>query len=427
MKIDRLNKENIASFQNRSALGTPEQLVNVGRIVEEVRKTGNKALIDFTERFDRVILRVEDLRVSAEELAEATTKIDDEIVSALKLAAKRITAYHEKQKISSWSFEDNGATLGQRITPLGRVGVYVPGGRADYPSSVLMNVIPAIVAGVSEIAICCPPNKDGEISPYVLAAASILGIDEVYRVGGAQAIAALAYGTETIKRVDKITGPGNIFVTIAKKIVVGVVGIDMLAGPSEIAIIADNNANPAFIAADMLAQAEHDPLATSILITTDEQMAKSTITSIEKQLEKLSKKDIAAVSLEKNGKVLLADTMETIIAYVNEFAPEHLEIMTEDADKIVNEIENAGAIFLGNFCPEALGDYIAGSNHVLPTGGTARFSSPLGVADFVKRSSILSFNEEAAGKLIDAGVAIASIEGLDAHARSLLIRKKDER
>ncbi len=427
MKIDRLNNENIDTFLDRSSLGTPELLGSVGQIVEEVRKSGDKALIDFTERFDGVTLKAESLRVSTEEIDEATSKISPEIISALKLAAERIATYHERQKVGSWSFEDNGATLGQRITPLKRVGVYVPGGRADYPSSVLMNVVPAIVAGVREIAICCPPNKKGQISPYVLAAASILGIDEIYRLGGAQAIAALAYGTETIDQVDKITGPGNIYVTLAKKLVVGQVGIDMLAGPSEVAIIADGLANPDFIAADMLAQAEHDPLATSILITTDEQIAKEAIASIEKQLEKLSRKDIAAQSLEENGKILLADNFETIIAYVNELAPEHLEIMTEDAENLVDKIENAGAIFLGKFCPEALGDYIAGSNHILPTGGTARFYSPLGVADFVKRSSILSFDEAAAGKLIDAGATIASVEGLDAHVKSLQIRKKGKK
>lgn len=427
MKIERLNNDNIDKFLNKSSLGTPEQLGDVARIVEKVRDAGNKALIDLTKRFDGVTLKAEDIRVPTEVLAKAQTLIPAEINSALKLAAERITAYHERQKTNSWSFKDNGATLGLRITPLKRVGVYVPGGRANYPSSVLMNVIPAIVAGVSEIAICCPPGKDGEISPYVLAAASMLGVDEVYRLGGAQAIAALAYGTETITQVDKITGPGNIYVTLAKKIVVGIVGIDMLAGPSEVAIIADEKAKPDFIAADMLAQAEHDPLARSLLITTDEQIAKSAIASIEDQLKKISKKDIATESLKRNGKILLAVDMKTIINFVNKLAPEHLEIMTEDAEKIVDKIENAGAIFLGNFCPEALGDYIAGSNHILPTGGTARFYSPLGVADFTKRSSILSFDEAAAVKLIDAAIAIANVEGLDAHVRSLSIRKKGKR
>lgn len=424
MEILDLTQNNFADLLKRPRLETPELTARVAQIIGEVIERGDKALVDFAAEFDAVKIKSSELRLSEEAIKKGAAAVNEKVMSALRLAAERIRAYHERQKRGSWSFEIGGATLGQKVSPLRRVGVYVPGGRANYPSSVLMNVVPARVAGVKEIALCCPTDESGQISPYVLAAADLLEITEIYRVGGAQAIAALAYGTESLAKVDKITGPGNIYVTLAKKLVTGDVGIDMLAGPSEIVIIADEQANPVYIAADILAQAEHDPLATSILITTSRQIALDTAGAIEDQLEHLTRRDIAAASLQANGKALVTDDMSLAVDFVNAIAPEHLEIMTADPEVLADRIENAGAIFLGDYTPEALGDYIAGSNHILPTSGTARFCSPLGVDDFMKRTSILAFTKEAALELAEAGETISLVEGLGAHAKSFEVRKR---
>lgn len=427
MEIIKLNKENFPALIRRNSLAKAGVLKRVAEIVDDVAANGNKSLIAYTEKFDGVKLAATELRLTEIEIQKSAKAVKPKVIDAFKLASKRIRDYHKRQKRSAWKFNINGAELGLSITALERVGVYVPGGRANYPSSVMMNVIPAQVAGVREIALCCPPNANGNISAYVLAAAEMLGIKEIYRIGGAQAIAALAFGTETIKKVDKITGPGNIYVTQAKKLVLGEVGIDMPAGPSEVVIIADERANPAFIAADMLAQAEHDPMATAILVTTSRKIALEAAAAIEDQLEHLSRRHIAVKSLQTNGKVVITENLEAAIEFVNRIAPEHLEIMTARPRNILTKIKNAGAIFLGDYTPEALGDYIAGSNHILPTGGTARFYSPLGVDDFIKKTSVLSFSREAVTELAEAGQMIANVEGLEAHAKALEIRaaKKD--
>lgn len=426
MEIVKLTRKNFTELSKRARLETPEILARVAEIVNDVSARGDAALIDYTHKFDAVRLTPARLKVSDSEIEEATSGVGNKVKDALRLAAERIRAYHDRQRRDSWSFEEKGAKLGQKITPLCRVGVYVPGGRANYPSSVLMNIIPAQAAGVKEIAVCCPSDANGRISQYVLAAADLLGVKEIYRVGGAQAIAALAYGTAAIPKVDKITGPGNIYVTLAKKLVIGEVGIDMLAGPSEVIIIADERANPKFIAADMLAQAEHDPLATAILITTSRRVALDTAAAIEDQLEHLSRRDIAAAALQTNGKALVVADLELAVDFVNTIAPEHLEIMTAEPEAVLSKIDNAGAVFLGDYTPEALGDYIAGCNHILPTNGSARFFSPLGIDDFLKKTSVISFTKEAAGNLTPAGETIALVEGLGAHARSLTIRTESD-
>ncbi|MDO8886632.1 histidinol dehydrogenase [Candidatus Oleimmundimicrobium sp.] len=398
----------------------------VQEIVNNVRRKGDSALLEYTRKFDGINLKSNQLKVGKKEFEEAYGLVDKEFNSALKLAKKRIVAYHENQKIESWfTTEEDGVLLGQQIRPIERVGIYVPGGMASYPSSVLMNAIPAKVAGVSEIAMCVPPDKNGRVNPYTLVAACEVGVDEVYRVGGAQAIAAMAYGTETIKKVYKITGPGNIYVTLAKKLVIGEVGIDMLAGPSEVVILADGKANPAYIAADMLAQAEHAPDATSVLITTSSQLAENVNAQLDEQLEYIGRKGIAEKSIRNFGRILLADSLGTMIRLANFIAPEHLEIMIEKPMSILGEIKNAGAIFLGAYTPESVGDYVAGPNHILPTSGTARFYSPLGVYDFIKRSSVLSFTKEGLREVVSALELITKAEGLDAHARSAKIRVEE--
>ncbi len=395
----------------------------VKEIIDGVRDRGNAALLEYTRRFDRVNLNSDELRVSKKEFEEAFSAVDDEFVSAIKFAKERIISYHENQRRDSWfTTEEDGIMLGQQIRPIERVGIYVPGGMASYPSSVLMNALPAKVAGVSEIAMCVPPNEKGQVSPYTLVAAHEVGVTEVYRVGGAQAIAAMAYGTETIRKVYKIAGPGNIYVTLAKKLVVGAVDIDMLAGPSEVVILADAKANPTYIVADMLAQAEHAPDATAILVATSFKLAEDVATQLGEELGLIKRQSIARESIKNFGKILVTDSLEMAIRIVNFIAPEHLEIMTDEPRKILSEIQNAGAIFLGAYTPEAVGDYVAGSNHVLPTSGTARFYSPLGVYDFIKRSSVLSFTRKGLEKVISALNIIANAEGFDAHARSATIR-----
>ena len=393
----------------------------VKKIIIDVQRNGDRAVTKYTEKFDSVKLKT--LGATKKEIDSAAEKIDAGFMKALKTSAKRIRAFHEKQKEKSWQFTEDGVTLGQIIRPLARVGVYVPGGKAAYPSTVLMNVIPAQTAGVSEIALCVP-NPEGTINPYVAAAIKLLGVTEVYKIGGAQAVAAMAYGTETIRKVDKIAGPGNIYVAVAKRMVFGQVGIDMVAGPSEILIIADKTANPAFIAADMLSQAEHDEMASSMLVTDSRQLADSVRTELEKQTKKLIRKEIAKKSLRNYGAVIITKNMESAAGLANRIAPEHLEIMTKDPARLVPRIRNAGAIFLGQWTPEPLGDYAAGPNHTLPTGGTARFSSPLGVYDFIKRTSLLDFSKSGFMSLAKTVETFADLEGLEAHANTIRERLK---
>ena len=396
----------------------------VADIIADVRQRGDKALFDYTSRFDRLTLSADTLEVSAEEIDKAMANVSAESLRALQLATERIAAFHRKQKTETWlSTEEEDVLLGQMVRPLDRVGIYVPGGKAAYPSSVLMNAVPAKVAGVAEV-IMVVPMPGGEVNPHVLAAAKLAGVDRIFKVGGAQAVAALAYGTETVPRVDKITGPGNIYVATAKRQVFGRVDIDMIAGPSEILVINDGSGDPAHIAADLLSQAEHDELASSILITTDESFAGRVRDEVEAQLRQLSRQSIARKSIEDFGAIILAETVQEAIDFSNRIAPEHLELAVDNPFEILPRIRHAGAIFLGHHTPEAAGDYLAGPNHTLPTGGTARFFSPLGVDDFVKKSSLVAFSRQGLQRLGDEIVHIAELEGLQAHARSVSIRLK---
>jgi len=392
-------------------------------IITDVRGRGDAAVLDYTGRFDRLdAASVAALEVTADEIDEAFARCSTEDLDALKLAVKRVARFHEKQRAETWlSTEEPDVMLGQMISPLSRVGIYVPGGKASYPSSVIMNAVPAKVAGVPEV-IMVAPTPGGEINPHVLAAARLSGVDRIFRIGGAQAVAALAYGTATIPKVDKITGPGNIYVATAKKLVFGQVGIDMIAGPSEILVINDGSGTPAHIAADLLSQAEHDELASSILITTDRTFGEEVGNEVEKQLKELSRESIARKSWERYGAIIVAGTLVEAIEFSNRIAPEHLELAVADPFAILPQIRNAGAIFMGHYTPEAAGDYLAGPNHTLPTGGTARFFSPLSVDDFVKKSSIVYFSREGLQRLGDDIVRIAGLEGLEAHGKSVSIR-----
>lgn len=391
----------------------------VKEIIKNVKEKGDEALIEYTEKFDKVKLNPEDLVIPFEELEKAYDEIEEEVRWAFEVAYERIYEFHEQQKEKSFFKEEDGIILGQKVIPLDVVGLYVPGGKAAYPSSVLMNAIPARVAGVGDIVMCSPnPNK------YTLAAAYICGIDTVYRIGGAQAIAAMAYGTETVRKVDKIVGPGNIYVALAKKNVFGVVDIDMIAGPSEILVIADETADYKWIAADLLSQAEHDELAASIIITTSEKLAKDVKDYLyNKLLKDFSRKEIAQKSLDNYGHAFIVDDLETACEVANYIAPEHLEIITQNPFDLLNKIKHAGAIFLGPYSTEPLGDYILGPNHVLPTGAAARFSSPLGVYDFVKRSSVIYVSKEGFDRVSNHAINMAISEGLEAHALSVKIRK----
>ncbi len=394
----------------------------VRKIVGDVRKFGDAAVIDYTKKFDGAEISAENFQVTEEEFSAAEKVSDKKIVESLKRAAENIFSYHREQLPKSWiTYRGENSILGQSIIPLERVGVYVPGGTAAYPSSVLMNVIPAKVAGVSEI-IMSVPAKVGKINPYVLIAAKIAGADKIFKIGGAQAIAAMAFGTETIPQVNKITGPGNIFVTLAKKEVFGHCDIDMLAGPSEILIVADEKANPNYAAADMLSQAEHDPLACSIVITTSENLAEKISREVEKQLEKLPRKEIASASIENNGLIIVAENISEAIDFANISAPEHMELLIESPFNLLPKIKNAGAIFLGEFSPEPLGDYFAGPNHVLPTGGTAKFYSVLNVETFLKRTSLISYAQKDLSNASEDIIRLARAEGLDAHANAIEIR-----
>jgi histidinol dehydrogenase len=409
--------------------GTPEQNAAVREIVAAVRAEGDAALIRYTERFDGVKLTPAELRVTEEEIRDAYGRVDAEFLAAIREAAANIRAFHEKQKRKSWMEPSpDGTLLGQIVRPLRRVGVYVPGGKAAYPSSVLMNVIPAKVAGVPGIVMVTPPATGGEpgINPYILVAAAEAGVQEIYRVGGAQAIAALAYGTETIAPVDKICGPGNIYVALAKREVYGAVDIDSIAGPSEIVVLADETADPVHVAADLLSQAEHDEMASAVLVTTSEALARAVRDEVERQLADLPRAAIARKSIDDYGAILKADSLEEAIAVVNRLAPEHLEIMTADPMAVVGRIENAGAIFLGECSTEPVGDYFAGPNHILPTNGTARFASALGVDDFVKTSSLIRYSREALMAHGAKIMALARREGLEAHARAVEVRLRRE-
>lgn len=393
-------------------------------ILDAVRKDGDSAVLKYTKEFD--FPGTNRLTISPREVSEQADRANKKVIKALQVSAKRIKVFHERQREKSWSFSEDGAVLGQMIRPIKRIGVYIPGGKASYPSTVLMNVIPAQVAGVKEIALCVPAPK-GEMNPHVMAAIQLLGIKEVYRIGGAQAVGAMAYGTKTVRQVDKIVGPGNIYVATAKKMVFGTVDIDMIAGPSEILIIADNSADPAFVASDLLGQAEHDELASSILITDSQQLACHVLTEVQAQLGELNRKKIAQKSLEAYGAIIVTRNLREAAKISNRIAPEHLEIMIRRPKSILPLIQNAGAIFLGEWTPEALGDYAAGPNHTLPTGGTARFSSPLGVYDFMKRSSILSFSQKGFMALAEAVKSIADAEGLEAHGNTVRVRQERER
>jgi histidinol dehydrogenase len=392
-------------------------------IIADVRRRGDTAVLELTRRFDRLeAASLAELEVSDAEIQAAFTQVEEADIAALRLACERVARFHEKQKQQTWlSTEEPDIMLGQKVTPLARVGIYVPGGKASYPSSVIMNAVPASVAGVGEIVMVAP-TPGGEINPHVLVAARLAGVHRIFRIGGAQAVAALAYGTETIPRVDKITGPGNIYVATAKKLVFGQVGIDMIAGPSEILVISDGSGDPAHIAADLLSQAEHDELASSILITTDRSFGERVATEVEYQLAALSRETIARASWERYGAIIVAGSLDEAIAFSNRIAPEHLELAVDDPFAILPQITNAGAIFMGHWTPEAAGDYLAGPNHTLPTGGTARFFSPLSVDDFVKKSSIVYFSGQGLQRLGNDIVRIAGLEGLEAHARSVSVR-----
>ena len=397
----------------------------VSGIIAEVRARGDEALYDYCEKFDKV--RLSSLEVTDEEISEAFASVEPEFINVLKLAATNIRAFHEKQVRNSFvMLEREGVVMGQKIMPIEKVGLYVPGGTASYPSTVLMDAIPAKIAGCSEIVIVTPPGRDGKVNPAILAAAHIAGVTRIFKVGGAQAVAALAYGTETIPQVDKIVGPGNAFVAEAKKQVFGRVAIDMIAGPSEILIVADGSCDPRHVAADMLSQAEHDKLACAVLVTDSESLACGVQKEIERQLACLPREEIARASIDANGKIIVADSLDKVIDIANALAPEHLELCVDNPFDYLDRIRHAGSIFMGKNCPEALGDYLAGPNHTLPTSGTARFASPLSVDDFVKKSQYTYFTREALKKVAGSVAMFAEKEGLSAHARSATVRFEED-
>lgn len=398
----------------------------VAEIIADVRANGDRALFEYSERFDGV--KLSSLEVTEEEIDAAYASIDPEFIDTLKMAKENIEAFHKRQVRTNFCINDKeGILLGQKITAIEKVGLYVPGGTASYPSSVLMNAVPAKIAGVDKIVMVTPPLEDGSIAPAILAAAKIVGITKVFKVGGAQAVAALAFGTESVPKVDKIVGPGNIFVATAKRRVYGYVDIDMIAGPSEILIIADSGCNPAYVAADMLSQAEHDKLASAILITDSSTLAESVSVELERQIPLLPRAEICRASIDNNGKIIIVDDIMQAVSVSNEIAPEHLEVCVEDPFSLLSAIKNAGSIFLGRNVPEALGDYFAGPNHTLPTGGAAAFSSPLSADDFIKKSSFIYYTKDALGAVSDRIVDFAQREGLDAHARSVAARFEGEK
>lgn len=393
----------------------------VTNIIENVKQNGDKALFEYAEKFDKA--KLSSLEVTEEEIEEAFNKVEPKFIEIIKTAAQNIRNFHEKQVRNSFIInEQDGIVTGQKVTPIEKVGLYVPGGTAAYPSTVLMDSIPAKIAGCSEICIATPPSADGKVNPVILAAAKIAGVDRIFKMGGAQAIAALAYGTQTVPKVDKIVGPGNAFVAEAKRQVFGRVSIDMIAGPSEILVIADGKSNPKFVAADLLSQAEHDKMASAVLVTDSMELAVKVQAEIENQLKALPREEIARTSIDNNGKIIVADNIADVIDVSNEIAPEHLELCVDNPFDYLDKIKNAGSIFMGRYCPEALGDYYAGANHTLPTSGTARFSSPLSVDDFVKKSQYTYYTKDALKKVAEDVAFFAEKEGLTAHARSATIR-----
>lgn len=423
-RLDKNTKKNILEdLLKRSPNNYGQYEAGVTAILSRVKEEKDAAVFDYTKQFDHVEITADTIKVTEAEIEEAYEKVDSSLIAVIKKALKNIETYHEKQRQYSWfDSKPDGTILGQKVTPLQRVGVYVPGGKAAYPSSVLMNIVPAKVAGVDEIIMVTPPGKDGKVNPNTLVAAHEAGASVIYKVGGAQAVGALAYGTESIPKVDKIVGPGNIYVALAKKAVYGHVSIDAIAGPSEILVVADETANPRYVAADLLSQAEHDELASAILVTTSEELAKNVSDQVDVFVNELSRTEIMQKSLDNYGYILIADTMEDVIDIANEIASEHLEIMTKDPYHIMTKIRNAGAIFIGEYASEPLGDYFAGPNHVLPTNGTAKFFSPLSVDDFVKKSSIIGYSREALEQVHNDIEAFAKAEQLTAHANSIKVR-----
>lgn len=431
MKIVRLEEESKKDILNQLLKRSPNHygsyMDQVQKIVDEVKEKGDEALFFYTKKFDGFSLDEETIKVTEDEIKEAYEEIDPSLLDIMQEALKNIREYHQKQMQYSWfDSKPNGTMLGQKVTPLETVGVYVPGGKASYPSSVLMNIVPAQVAGVKNIVMVTPCNKEGKISPVTLVAAKEAGVTQVYKVGGAQAIAGLAYGTKSLPKVDKIVGPGNIYVALAKKAVYGTVSIDSIAGPSEILVLADESANPRFVAADLLSQAEHDELASAILVTTSETLANKVAKEIEGFLDQLPRKEILEKSLEQFGYLLIAKTLEEAIDTANAIASEHLEIVTKNPFEVMMKIQNAGAIFIGEYSSEPLGDYFAGPNHVLPTNGTAKFFSPLSVDDFIKKSSIIYYSKEALEPIQKDIMAFAKAEQLTAHANSIRVRFEEE-
>ena len=431
MRIQKLNSDTkknlLEDLLKRSPNNYGQYEASVKEILDKVKEEKDAAVFAYTAKFDGAELTADTIEVTDAEIEEAYAQVDDTLLTVIRKAKDNIESYHAKQRQNSWfDSKPDGTILGQKITPLHRVGVYVPGGKAVYPSSVLMNVMPAKVAGVDEIIMVTPPGKNGKVSPNTLVAAKEAGVDKIYKVGGAQAIAALAYGTESIPKVDKIVGPGNIYVALAKKAVYGHVSIDSIAGPSEILVVADETANPRSVAADLLSQAEHDELASAILVTTSEKLAHEVSDQVDGFLKELSRAEIISKSLDNYGYILLADTMEDVIDVANEIASEHLEIQTKNPFEVMTKIRNAGAIFIGEYASEPLGDYFAGPNHILPTNGTAKFFSPLSVDDFIKKSSIISYSREALQKVHKDIESFAKAEQLTAHANSIHVRFEEE-
>ncbi|KOA19957.1 histidinol dehydrogenase [Clostridium homopropionicum DSM 5847] len=424
VKLDDKNKNYYTdNLKSRAEAVQKDVVIAVEKILENVKENGDKAVIEYTNKFDSNTINSSNIKITKEEIEKAYTVVEREFIDAIKLSKENVWFYHEKQKQKSWMVtKEDGIMLGQQIRALDTVGIYVPGGTAAYPSSVIMNTIPAKVAGVKKVVMVTPPSKDGTINPNILVAADIAGVDEIYKVGGAQGVAALAYGTESIPKVDKIVGPGNIYVAMAKRSVYGFVDIDMIAGPSEILVISDETGDPKYIAADLMSQAEHDVLASSILVTTSSELAIKVKEELEVQVKALSRKDIITASLKDYGAIFVVENMKEAIELSNLIAPEHLEVMVKEPFSILGELKNAGSIFLGKYAPEPLGDYMAGPNHVLPTSGSAKFFSPLSVDDYIKKSSFIYYSQEGLKKVKDPIVKIAETEGLTAHANSIKVR-----
>ncbi len=420
MKYGEVSPEEI--FARGTAVSDVSGIVS--DIIDNVKSNGDKALYEYCEKFDKA--KLSSLEVTREEIDEAFATVEPQFIDILKQAAENIRSFHKQQVRQSFILNGDGYVTGQKITPIEKVGLYVPGGTAAYPSTVLMDSIPAKIAGCEEICITTPPSADGKVNPAILAAAKIAGVDRIFKIGGAQAVAALAYGTETVPKVDKIVGPGNAFVAEAKRQVFGLVSIDMIAGPSEILVIADGKSNPKFVAADLLSQAEHDKMASAVLVTDSEELAQKVSAELERQIPLLPRAEIARISIDNNGKIIVADNLFDVIDVANEIAPEHLELSVDNPFDYLDKIKNAGSIFMGRYCPEALGDYFAGPNHTLPTSGTARFSSPLSVDDFVKKSQYTYYTKETLKKSAESVAFFAEKEGLSAHARSVTVRFEDE-